>query len=90
MEKSRLAHAVRFLHQTSRCSTPSVRHAEADIDQAMVIQLIEQTGIRRQESGVAGEWGDHSHTSSVNRNQLKYPSSTPDCTDEMSLASRLM
>jgi len=40
-EKSRLAHAVRCLHQTSKCIAASVRHAEATMDQMMVTQLME-------------------------------------------------
>ncbi len=35
-----IAHAVRFLHQTSKCTTPSVRHADATMDQMMVTQLM--------------------------------------------------
>ena len=39
-EKSRLAHAVRFLHQTSKFTAASVRHADATMDQMMVTQLM--------------------------------------------------
>ena len=38
--KSRLAHAVRFLHQTSKYIAASVRHADATMDQMMVTQLM--------------------------------------------------
>ncbi len=41
-EKSRLAHAVRCLHQTSRCIAASVRHAVATMDQMTVTQLMRQ------------------------------------------------
>ena len=39
-EKSRLAHAVRFLHQISKCIAASVRHADATMDQMTVTQLM--------------------------------------------------
>ena len=38
--KSRLVHAVRFLHQISKCIAASVRHADATMDQMIVIQLM--------------------------------------------------
>jgi hypothetical protein len=39
-EKSRLAHAVRFLHHTSRFTAASVRHADATMDQMTVTLLM--------------------------------------------------
>jgi hypothetical protein len=39
-----LAQAERFLHQTRRCRTASVRHVAATIDQMMVTQLIALLG----------------------------------------------
>jgi hypothetical protein len=39
-EKSRLAQAVRFLHQTRKLIPASVRHADALMDQMIVITLI--------------------------------------------------
>ena len=37
---SRLAHAVRFLSQTSICIAARVRHADAIMDQMMVTQFM--------------------------------------------------
>jgi hypothetical protein len=39
-KRADLAHAVRIKHQTSKCITASVRHADATMDQMMVTQLI--------------------------------------------------
>jgi len=39
-ENSKLAQALRCLSQMSRCIPAKVRHADAAIDQMMVIQLI--------------------------------------------------
>ena len=43
-EKSRLVHAARFLHQISKCTAASVRHADATMDQMMVTQFMEGGG----------------------------------------------
>ena len=56
-EKSRLAHAVRCLHHTSKYTAASVRHADAIMDQMMVTQLMKcgKSGEWRVASGARGE-----------------------------------